>query len=331
VTRHAALGGGGMVLLAYALSAVAQSPNLLPDSTPVATAVQTAQDSYRLGSEDRLLIRALNADEISEKPVRVDMSGFIHLPMIGRVQAAGRTVEELEDELESRLEVYVKEPQVALLVTEFRSQPVSVIGAVNHPGVVQLEGRKTLIEVLSLAGGLDPSAGQRLRITRKLEYGAIPLPSAGNDSTGQFSVADVELRSVMEARNPRENISIKPFDVISVPRAELIYVIGQVKKAGGFVLRDRETLSVLQALSLAEGLERTSAPQHAKILRQAPGSPQRVEIAVNVKRILAGKAEDVALQAQDILFIPTSAAKNAAFRAADAAIQIGTGIAIWQR
>ncbi len=315
---------GTLLCLAVA-GALAAAPQTAP------TPPELIHSSYVLGPDDQLLIRALDAEEISEKPVRVDMSGYIRLPLAGRLHASGLTIEQLEDQLNARLKTYIKEPQVAVTVTEFRSQPVSVIGAVKQPGVHQIEGRKTLIEMLSLAGGIEQDAGHSIKITRRAEYGRIPLPTAIEDATGQFSVAEVDLSSVIEARNPQENLLIMPYDVISVPRAEMIYVIGQVKKAGGFVLRERESLSVLQALSLAEGLDRVSAPQAAKILRQTPGAPQRTEIAVNVKKILQGQANDVPMQPQDILFIPTSAARNAGLRAVEAAIQIGTGVVIWRR
>lgn len=240
--------------LAAVVVLTAQQPGqLLPVPVEPTPQGETVQASYRLGPDDQLLIRALDAEEISDKPIRIDVSGFVRLPMVGRVRATGLTVEEFENELKDRLRVYIKDPQVAVMVTEFRSQPVSVIGAVSRPGIVQLEGRKTLVEVLSLAGGLTADAGYRVKITRRLEFGRIPLPSAADDPTAQYSVAEVELQSVMQARNPQENVLVQPFDVISVPRAELVYVMGQVKKAGGFVLRDRETMSVLQALSLAEG------------------------------------------------------------------------------
>jgi len=289
------------------------------------------EGSYLLGPGDELVIRALEAEEIAEKPVRIDLSGYIRLPLVGRLKAGGLTVDQLSAELTSRLKEYIQEPQVAVSVTQYRSQPVSVIGAVKQPGVHQLEGRKTLIEMLSLAGGLAPDAGYTVTITRRLEYGRIPLAGARDDETGRFSIAEVELNSIMEARNPQGNIEIRPYDVISVPRADLVYVIGQVKRSGGFALKEKEQLTVLQALALAEGLDRVSAPQAAKILRQPAEGGQRVEIAVNVKKILEGKAPDVPLQAQDILFIPASAAKAATLRAVEAAIQIGTGVVIWRR
>ena len=122
-----------------------------------------------------------------------------------------------------------------------------------------------------------------MTITRRLERGRIPLAGAHDDSSGQFSVAEVELGGLMRASDPLQNIEVRSRDVITVPRAELIYVVGQVRRPGGFVLHDRETLSVLEALSLAEGLARTAAPQKAKILRAMPNAAQRSEIPCESK------------------------------------------------
>jgi polysaccharide export outer membrane protein len=121
----------------------------------------------------------------------------------------------------------------------------------------------------------------------------------------------------MAASNPAENIHIKPKDVISVPRADIIYVIGAVKKAGGYALNDNGTRSALQILSLAEGLEKTAAGNRARIMRGIPGSNARDEIPIDLKKILAGKSPDVPLKADDILFVPTSGAKSAGFRTLD--------------
>lgn len=291
---------------------------------------QPAQPTYILGPGDELVIRALDVPEISDRPVRIDMQGFINLPMVGRVQAGGLSVEELEAELARRLRTYVIEPQVTVSITQFRSQPVSVLGAVGSPGVLQLEGRKTLFEVLSLAGGLRPDAGDTIRITRRKQWGRIPLPGAAEDATGQFWVAEVPVKAVMEAQNPEQNILVCPFDVITVPRAQMVYVIGSVRKPGGFVLGDKEILTALQALSLAEGLDRGAAPQNAKILRASQGSPTRTEIPIDLKRILQGKASDVPLGPEDILFVPGSTSKNLAYRSIEAMFAIGTGFAIYR-
>jgi polysaccharide export outer membrane protein len=297
----------------------------------VSIAAAQAPSSYILGPDDQITVRALDVEEISEKPVRVDMRGFISLPLIGRLRAAGLTAEQLESEIAARLRKYLTAPDVSVAVTEFRSQPVSVLGAVGNPGVLQLQGRKSLFEILSMAGGLKPEAGNTINITRQKQWGPIPLKSAKPDPTGQFTVAEVSVRSVMDAKNPEENIQILPNDVISVPKADIVYVIGSVRRAGGFPLNERETITVLQALSLAEGLERTAAPKSAKILRMTPGNSARTELPVNLKKILAGESSDVPLQADDILFVPNSAAKSASLRTVEAAIQITTGIIIWRR
>ncbi|HWR52632.1 MAG TPA: polysaccharide biosynthesis/export family protein [Bryobacteraceae bacterium] len=290
---------------------------------------QEAPSTYVLGPDDQIEVRAVDAD-LGDKPVRIDISGFIRLPLLGRFKAAELTIDELEDTIAERLKEYVREPDVTVSVTEYRSQPVSVIGAVKNPGVHQLQGRKTLIEILSLAGGLEQDAGSRVKITRGIEWGRIPLKNATNDATGRFSVAEVSVQRILNATSPQENILVRPHDVISVPRAELIYVTGQVQRSGGFVLNDREGITVLQALSLAGGLDRSASPKNARILRRSNG-PERTELAVNMKSILEGKGEDFLMLPDDILFIPSSAPKRAALRAAEAAIQVGTGLVIWRR
>ena len=282
------------------------------------------RSSSVLGPNDQISIRALDAEEISDKTYRVSGSGDLTLPMIGTLRAAGLTVGQLESDVAAALQKYIRNPKVAISVTEFHSQPVSVIGAVTTPGIVQLQGKKTLVEVISMAGGLKNDAGQSVTITRQKEWGSLPLPGARLDPTGQFCIAELKLKDVLEARNPEQNITIRPNDIISVPRAETIYVLGAVKRAGRFALNESDTLSVLQAVSLAEGLERTASPQKAKILRIAPGATRRAEVPLNLKKIFSGEMADVVLQPDDILFVPDSAQKRAALRTLEALMSIGT-------
>ncbi len=192
--------------------------------------------SYVLGPDDQITVFVLEAEEFSKTPTRIDASGSVNLPMVGRVQAANLTIEQFEAELRQRLSKYIRDPQVTVSVTEFHSQPVSVLGMVNTPGVQQLQGRKTFVEILSMAGGLRPEAAPVAKITRRLEYGRIPLPGAQDDPTGQFSMAELSLRNVLTAAKPEENILIQPFDVISIPKGSVVYVTGEVKKTGGIVL-----------------------------------------------------------------------------------------------
>ena len=296
-----------------------------------ATAQQPTPRSYVLGPEDQLTIRVLDAQEFDDKPVRIDFSGYLRLPMIGRIQAGGLTLDQLEAELVKGLRKFIKEPQVTVGILEYRSQPVSVLGAVKLPGVHQVAGRKTLLEMISMAGGIDNEAGPSIKIVRRKEYGTIPLKSAAPDETGDYMVGSVDLSSILEARNPQENIEVKPYDVITIPRGDMVYVMGQVKRPGGFVLRQRETLSALQALALAEGLGQAASPQNARILRAPKADQQRSEIFVDMRKILQGKSSDVPLQPNDVLFIPDSVPKSAMIRAMEAAIQVGTGLAIYRR
>jgi polysaccharide biosynthesis/export protein len=299
-----------------------QQPSLETGKNPPATA------KYVLGPSDEIVIVAANAEDIANKPIRVTAGGDINLPMVGRVHVAGMSVEELEGELTGRLRKYIRNPEVAINVTQFKSQPVSVIGWVANPGVVQLEGRKTLIEVLSMAGGVSRDAGYRVKITRKSEWGLIPLPTAITDPRG-YSIAEVNIRGINDASHPEENILIFPFDVISVPRAEIVYVMGEVKRPGGFALNDKQTISVLQALALSEGLVSTAAAQKSKILRPVPGS-NRIEIDINLKQLLAGKIKDVSLQPEDILFVPNSSAKSAFQKTFDGVVSGVTGMLIYR-
>lgn len=292
-------------------------------------AIETPKQ-YELGPDDQLSIWVMDAPDMSARAVTIGLDGAITLPLIGRVKAAELTTQQLEEQLKELLKEYFVRPEVVVSVTEFRSQPVSVIGAVNQPGVHQLRGHKRLVEVLSLAGGMRTDAGYSVKITRPIEAGPIPLPDARMDPSGEYSVAEVGVKEITSATNPQGNILIRPNDVISVPRAELVYVIGTVMKAGGFVLAEHETMTVLQALAMAGGLGPQAAAQNARILSAVKDHPTRAETSVNVKRILEGKAKDLPLRADDILFIPTSTSKKAAVRLAETALQTATGVVIFR-
>jgi polysaccharide export outer membrane protein len=283
-------------------------------------------DNYPLGPDDEVEISGEELDEPPNKSIRVDGNGSIQVPLVGRVHVAGLTVEQAEQELDEQLSAYIRQAKIAINVKELRSQPVSILGAVNSPGVHQVQGHQTLLEMISEAGGIRPDSGYSIRITRELEWGCIPLPNARLDASGRYSVGSVNLKEIMEAKNPEENIRIFPHDVISVPKAEMVYVIGDVKRSGGFVLGEQESISVLRVLSLAEGLGPSSQAQNSRILRVNPNGEQRTEIAVNLKEILSGKKKDIPLQRDDILFVPDSAGKKVLSRVVEATLQA----AVWR-
>jgi polysaccharide export outer membrane protein len=127
----------------------------------------------------------------------------------------------------------------------------------------------------------------------------------------------------MEARSPEKNILVKPNDVVTVPKGELVYVLGAVKKSGGFVLGAHQRTTVLQALSMAEGTDSFAKSRNAKILRKTGAEDQRMEIAVNLDKILSGKSPDVPLQSDDILFVPVNSAKRALVRTGEISVGLG--------
>ena len=282
---------------------------------------------YRLGPLDVLAIRTPDMEEsATERTVRINPDGHINLPLIGRVLAAGLTVQELEQVLAANLKAYYKDPQVGVSMVEFRSQTASVLGLVNNPGVQLLQGSKTLLDVISMAGGIKPEASSTIRITRRKERGPVPLPTVREDATGRFAIAEVNVRDIIEARTPELNILVMPDDIITVLQADLIYVVGEVTRPGTVVLSNQDSISVMQILAIAGGTTRAAATNKCVILRSKPGEPVRTEIPLDINRIKDRKAEDVALLPNDILLVPGSAGKQAALRALEAAVSIGTGI-----
>jgi polysaccharide export outer membrane protein len=282
--------------------------------------------AYILGRNDEITARSLQMKDIADKVFRLDQEGYVNFPLIGRIQLSNLSTTQAEALLNSKLKTYYVEPDLQLSVSAFRTEPVSVIGAVGTPGIHEMKGRTTLLDALSLAGGVRGDAGPVVVITRDEAHGPIPGPNAHTKFSGE-SVAEVDLRSLLDARDPAQNILIQPHDVISIPPAETVYVVGNVKRPGGFPLSGKSSLSVLQAVSLAEGFDPRAQPERARILRR--GTQAQQQIAVDLKKILNGKSEDVILQSNDILYVPSSTTKVITTRAIETAVQIGSGLIIF--
>lgn len=325
------LRSGSWLLIPYLVVACPRTVAAASADVPAVQSHQAASSDreYLLGPQDSLLIRVADETEIPAGPYEIDLDGNLLVPDVGTIHAAGITVRQLQAEITQRLKSLLQRPIVTISVAEYHSQRVSVLGAVASPGVHQIQGRKTLYEVISEAGGLRQDAGDTINISREKKWGPIPLPDAKMDPSGEYCVAKLNVQAVMNARNPAENISIKPGDVITVPKAELVYVIGAVNRAGGFPLTERQSMTVLQALALAEGLGRTASAKHARILHAAVGSAPRTQTDLDLRQIMQGKAPDEALQPEDILFVPNSTAKSASYRTLEALISTGSGVAIY--
>jgi polysaccharide export outer membrane protein len=281
-----------------------QNPNQAPPTKELPP--DSIRANYVLGPQDQILIRAPQADEINEKPFRIDAEGYINLPLVGRVRAEGLSQQELEAELVRRLKEYFQNPQVIVTVTAFRSEPVFFVGQFAKPGIYGLQGKRTLVEMLVNVGGLAPNASRHIKLTRRDEYGTIPLPNAIHDPEKKISTVEISMGSLRENVNPAEDIVLQPFDVISVERAEQIYINGEVAKTSAIELGERDSISLLQALTQAGGLTRDAKRTQVRILRPILNTTRRAEIDVNVNDIYAGKANDFPLLPNDVLYVPRS-------------------------
>lgn len=292
---------------------------------------------YRIGPNDQLSITVVDAPDLSN-PVRVAADGDIAMPLLGTVKAAGLTPRELAMLLEALLRrTYMKDPHVAVTVTEIQSHGVSVLGAVKNPGVFQVRGTKTLLEMLSLAGGLAPEAGDAVLVMRgasaesvRQQGPQIQTVSAREVSSPQGSrkaglsstetensnTVEISLKRLLDSGDPKYNVPIYPGDIVKVKAAGIIYVVGDVRRPGGFPVKDNEHITVLQAIALGEGLAPTASKDKAAIIRMAQNG-QQIELPIRLGKILSGKAPDIPLRSKDVLFIPKSGAKSAGRAALD--------------
>ena len=301
-----------------------------------APGLNSSPGDYQIGPEDLLEISVLEAPDLN-RTVRVSDDGAISLALLGPVQAAGLSARQLQAVLEDRLrQTYMKDPQVSVFVQEMRSHPVSVFGAVEKPGVYQIRCAKTLVEVLSMAQGLANDAGDTVIVIRHASdpsdfsvtallnsrsragtdsplEAAVPMPSTvsrtAEDTPGIEGIT-INLKDLLDSSDPRSNVLVYPGDMVKVARAGIVYVVGQVHKPGGFLLKTNENISVLQAIALAEGLTANAKGKEARIfLGGTNGSPK--EVPINLDKILAGKAPSPLLKPDDVLFVPNSGGKEA--------------------
>ena len=271
---------------------------------------------YTLGPGDVLRVDVFEVEELSGVTT-IAPNGTAGLPLVGRIPAAGSTVVDVEAEIERRLaDGLLQDPQVSVSVEEHRSQPVSVVGAVKEPGVYQLRGRRRLVDVVALAGGLDPEAGEYVIVSRGAASGR--------------QEQRIRVRALLEsAADEGSNPLIQPHDVVRVERAGIVYVLGSVQRPGGFPIREQEPMTILSAVSLAEGSESTASLQKARVIRGRGAGKQ--EIPVRLRDVLNGRAEDFELVANDIVYIPDSRARTIVNRGAEAIVQMATGIVVWRR
>jgi len=269
-----------------------------------------ANSNVKLGIGDLIEISVFGVPDLSTK-TRITGSGDVYLPLIDYVHIAGLTTDEAQALLQKRLEDggFVRGPHVSIFVDESTSQAITMLGEVVRPGAYPAIGERRLFDLISAAGGLTDKAGRNVTI----EHHGDPAQKV-----------ELQLFSNL-AEDTQNNVDVFPGDTIIVSRAGIVYVVGDVNRPSGFLIEDN-TLSVLKALALAGGGTRTAALSKTRILRQTPNGVQ--EIHVNLKKVLYAKAPDIALVKGDVLFIPGSPGKAAAYRTADAAMSMSTALAV---
>ena len=265
------------------------------------SALPRANAEYRLGPGDLIEVGVFGVDDFRHT-VRISASGQVKFPLIEPVNAAGLTAAELEERLAIMLGTdVIKNPQVSVFVKEYRSQPVYVLGAVRTPGQYQITMQLRFVDALSLAGGLQPTAGDEAVIQR-------PLAGGGEETIS------VDLAKLLETGDLSVNVLIQGGDVIHVRErlVETIYVVGEVTRAGAFVKPPKHDVRVSQVLAWAGGPMKTAKLSDGRLVRyNATGG--RDEVPLNIKDIFNGKAEDVFVRPNDILFIPGSTIKTLGF------------------
>jgi polysaccharide export outer membrane protein len=314
--------------------------------------VQAAKKTdYVLDSGDLLGIEVFDVPELT-RDARVSESGLISLPLLPvKVRAAGLTAFQLQDKLAELLMVngLVSNPQVTVSVKEQHGQPITVMGAVRTPMVIQAVRQMTLLEVLSRAGGIAedaagqilvthaaPTASPEISATDATATSEPAVEAAGSTTSATPESSDaaepltirVSLSDLLDTGDPKFNLALRGGDVVSVPRAGVVYAVGAVQHPGGFVMaNDRQQLTVLKVLALSGGLTSTAKKKNAVIIRQSAESDKR-QVPVDLEQILAFKAEDPLLLQSDILFVPNSGGKQVMGRMAQTALGLASGVAL---
>jgi len=248
---------------------------------------------YVIGPRDLLEIKVFELPEF-DQTVRVSEDGSITLPLIGNVQVGGLTKDKAEEKLSELLQKYVKKAQVSIFIKEYQSSRVAIIGAVEKPGMYELVGRQTLLQMISQAGGFKDSAANEIYVLRE-----------GQDGT--TASINIDLEELLINGNQNLNIPIQPNDVINVPIDKLIniYVFGEVKQPGALQVKMSKKITLLQAIAQAGGLTENATKRGVTIKRRDK-SGKEINITVNLNDIIKGKKKDIPLQEGDVVIVKQS-------------------------
>ncbi len=295
----------------YLSLALAQNrPEPVPGNLPV----------QPLGASDLLSVSVYNSPELSRQ-IRISTEGDIQLPMVkARIPVAGLMPADVEKKIAAALteEGLLVDPTVTVTIVEYFSRPISVMGAVRKPLTFQASGPLKLLDALSRAEGLSGSSGPDILVSH-------------HDAQQGELTKRIPIRGLIDLADPDLNITLTGGEEIRVPEAGKVFVVGNVRKPGTFAVQDNSGLTVLKALALSEGLMPFASKQ-AYIYRRE-GATGKNEIAIELKRLLDRKTEDIPLEANDILYIPDNTKKRLSMTTLERVISFGSttasGLLIW--
>ena len=265
--------------------------------------VYAQDDRYRIGPGDVLDIRVYNRPQLSREAVRVEGNGMIRMPLVeNEIQASCLTEGELAKEISTRYARYYKNLQVDVFIKEYHSKQVAIIGAVNEQSRFELQRRVRLLELLTYAKGPSTKAGQTINIVHS---SAVSPCKQQTDDAIAFS--SYKLSDVLQG-DPKSNPYLEAGDIVTLPEADQVYVVGNVFMPLTIALKEPITLT--RAIAMAGGLKQDTKKDKIRILRQEPGTTIRKEITVDLSAIEKKSSEDLALAPNDIIDVPTSAGKS---------------------
>lgn len=280
------------------------------------------EQDYRIGANDVIEVQIDNAPELS-RSFRVTAAGTFLMPYLGRITAAQKTPEELAQMITDGLRGdYLKDPKVTVAVKEYNSRSFFIQGAVRSPGVFQIEGKPSLLELITLAGGLAENHGSTAFVIHKLKQPAAPAVEPKNDTaaatvqvashsseseeTPRYELRSANINGLLKGRFEQDTF-IEPGDIVNIPPSDVFFVAGEVNKPGSFVLKDGTSLR--QAISLAQGTSMNAAGDRGVIFREGP-TGKREELKVDIGAVMSGKKPDVPILANDIVMVPNSRTKS---------------------
>ena len=306
-----------LLALAATVGVAAQQYPLLPATTGGATTMSGTPNLPvgRIGGNDLLGVTVYDAPPLTG-PVRVSQDGDIRLPMVKQtIHAAGLYPRDLEKDIAAALvkDHLLVEPIVTVTIIEYDSRPITVVGAVNSPVTFQATGIVTLLDAISRAKGLSANAGSEILITSQ---------AMGPDSKETMLTRRVPVRSLLDNADSALNIVLQGGELVRVPEAGRVFVVGDVKKPGSYFITDGSQSSIMKALALSEGLAE-HAGHTAYIYRQESGAAGRNEIPVPLKKIMNRKSPDVNLEANDILYIPDSTGRRVSAKVLESMVGAG--------